>query len=203
MTTNEQQVRTLDARALKALAHPLRVRIYDLLSERGPQTASSLAALIGETSGATSYHLRALASHDLIREVPDRGTARERWWERPKGRGDMPGPTEAMSPSSRAAAQIVTTEFLRLRHQTLMEYINRPESEQPDGWKDAGLVMTSMLDVTPEQMAELKQELTAVVDAAVERYRGQESLPGTRRVSLRAEVFDLPAASSRGTTNQE
>ncbi|MEJ6555679.1 helix-turn-helix domain-containing protein [Microbacterium esteraromaticum] len=203
MTTNEQQVRTLDARALKALAHPLRVRIYDLLSERGPQTASSLAALIGETSGATSYHLRALASHDLIREVPDRGTARERWWERPKGRVDMPGPTEAMSPSSRAAAQIVTTEFLRLRHQTLMEYINRPESEQPDGWKDAGLVMTTMLDVTPEQMAELKQELTAVVDAAVERYRGQESLPGTRRVSLRAEVFDLPAASSRGTTNQE
>lgn len=203
MTTNEQQVRTLDARALKALAHPLRVRIYDLLSERGPQTASSLAALIGETSGATSYHLRALASHDLIREVPDRGTARERWWERPKGRVDMPGPTEAMSPSSRAAAQIVTTEFLRLRHQTLMEYINRPESEQPDGWKDAGLVMTTMLDVTPEQMAELKQELTAVVDAAVERYRGQESLPGTRRVSLRAEVFDLPAASSRDITNQE
>jgi DNA-binding transcriptional ArsR family regulator len=203
MTTNEQQVRTLDARALKALAHPLRVRIYDLLSERGPQTASSLAALIGETSGATSYHLRALAAHELIREVPDRGTARERWWERPKGRVDMPGPTEAMSPSSRAAAQIVTTEFLRLRHQTLMEYINRPESDQPDGWKDAGLVMTTMLDITPDQMAELKQQLTAVVDAAVERYRGQESLPGTRRVSLRAEVFDLPAADSRGTMNQE
>lgn len=202
MTKNEQG-RTLDASALKALAHPLRVRIYDLLSERGPQTASSLAALIGETSGATSYHLRALAAHDLIREVPDRGTARERWWERPKGRINMPGPAESMSPSSRAAAQIVTTEFLRLRHQTLMEYINRPESEQPDGWKDAGLVMTTMLDITPEQMAALKQELTALVDAAVERYRGQESLPGARRVSLRAEVFDLPVVNSRGTMNQE
>ncbi|MEV7621007.1 helix-turn-helix domain-containing protein [Microbacterium sp. NPDC089321] len=202
MKSNEQ-IRTLDAGALKALAHPLRVRIYDLLSERGPQTASTLAALIGETSGATSYHLRALAAHDLIREVPDRGTARERWWERPKGRINMPGPAETMSPSNRAAAQIVTTEFLRLRHQTLMEYINRPESEQPEGWKDAGLVMTTMLDITPEQMAELKNELTAVVDAAVERYRGQEALPGTRRVSLRAEVFDLPAANSRGTMNEE
>ena len=201
--TNDQQVRTLDASALKALAHPLRVRIYDLLSERGPQTASSLAALIGETSGATSYHLRALAAHDLIREVPDRGTARERWWERPRGRINMPGPGETMSPSNRAAAQIVTTEFLRLRHQTLMDYINRPESEQPEGWKDAGLVMTTMLDLTPEQMAELKNELTAVVDAAVERYRGQESLPGTRRVSLRAEIFDLPVASSRGITSKE
>ncbi|MFJ4045485.1 ArsR/SmtB family transcription factor [Microbacterium sp. NPDC089987] len=203
MTTDDAQGRTLEPSALKALAHPLRVRIYDLLSERGPQTASSLAALIGETSGATSYHLRALAAHDLIREVPERGTARERWWDRPRGRITMPGPAEAMSPSNRAAAQIVTTEFLRLRHQTLMDYINRPDSEQPEGWKDAGLIMTTMLDITPEQMAELRQELTAVVDAAVERYRGQESLPGTRRVSLRAEVFDLPAANSRGMLNQE
>ena len=88
--TNETQVRTLDAGALKALAHPLRVKIFDLLASRGPQTASSLAALVGETSGSTSYHLRALAAHDLIREVEGRGTARERWWERPKGRIDVP-----------------------------------------------------------------------------------------------------------------
>ncbi|MEJ1086858.1 helix-turn-helix domain-containing protein [Microbacterium sp. Mu-80] len=198
-----EQGRTLEPGALKALAHPLRVRIYDLLSERGPQTASTLAALIGETSGATSYHLRALAAQDLIREVPGRGTGRERWWERPKGRVNLPGPADAMTPSSRAAAQIVTSDFLRLRHQTLMDYINRPESEQPEGWKDAGLVMTTMLDITAEQMADLQRELSAVVDAAIERYQGQETLPGTRRVTLRAEVFDLPVANSRSTMDQE
>jgi len=201
--TEHEEVRTLDAGALKALAHPLRVRIYDLLSERGPQTASSLAALIGETSGATSYHLRALAAKDLIREVEGRGTARERWWERPKGRINLPGPDDRMSPSNRAAAQIVTSEFFRLRHQTLMDYLNRPDSEQPEEWRDAGLVMTTTLDLTPEQMSELKQELSDAVDAAIERYRGQEGAPGTRRVSLRAEIFDLPAAISRGTTDQE
>ncbi len=197
--TNNEQGRTIEAGALKALAHPLRVRIYDLLSERGPQTASSLAALIGETSGATSYHLRALAAHDLIREVPGRGTARERWWERPKGRVTLPGPDDTMSPSSRAAAQIVTAEFFRLRHQTLMEYIDRPAAEQPEEWRDAGLVMTTMLDLTPAQMAELREELTGIIDAAVERYRGQEGAPGTRRVSLRAEIFDLPTATGRGS----
>lgn len=195
--------RTLDSGALKALAHPLRVRIYDLLSERGPQTASTLAALIGETSGATSYHLRALASHDLIREVPGRGTARERWWERPKGRINLPGPDEQTSPSSRAAAQIVTSEFFRLRHQSLMDHLNRPASEAPEGWRDAGLVMTSMLDLTPAQMSELRDEISALVDAAMERYRGQEELPGTRRVSLRAELFDLPTAPSRPVASEE
>lgn len=201
--TNEEQGRTLDAGALKALAHPLRVRIYDLLSERGAQTASSLAALIGETSGSTSYHLRALAAHDLIREVPGKGTGRERWWERPKGRINLPGPDDSMSPANRSAAQIVTAEFFRLRHQTLMDYLNRPAGEQPEEWKDTGLVMTTMLDLNPEQMAELTDQLSAVVDAAVERYSGQEGLPGTRRVSLRAEIFDLPATGGRGLTSKD
>lgn len=195
--TNDEQERTLEPGALKALAHPLRVRIYDLLSERGPQTASSLAALIGETSGSTSYHLRALAAHDLIREIQGRGTGRERWWERPRGRITLPGPDEQMSPAQRSAAQIVTAEFFRLRHQTLMDYLNRPVAEQAEEWKDAGLVMTTTLDLTPEQMTELKDELIAVVDAAVERYDGQEAMDGTRRVSLRAEIFDLPTADRR------
>lgn len=201
--TEQQQGRTLDAGALKALAHPIRVRIYDILSERGPQTASSLAQLIGETSGSTSYHLRALAAHDLIREMPGRGTGRERWWERPKGRVMLPGPDDTMSPANRAAAQIVTSEFFRLRHNTLMEYLNRVDTDQPEEWRDAGLVTTTMLDLTAEQMTELKAEITALVDRAVERYRGQEELPGTRRVSLRTEIFDLPAANTRGTIPEE
>jgi DNA-binding transcriptional ArsR family regulator len=194
MSENEQG-RTLDAGALKALAHPLRVRIYDILSERGPQTASTLAKLIGETSGATSYHLRALAGHDLIREVPDRGTARERWWERPKGRINLPGPDEASTPAGRAAAQIVTSEFFLLRHRALMDYLNRPASETPEGWEDAGLVTTTMLDLTPTQMAELKEEITGFINTVIERYKNDESTPGTRRVSMRTDIFDIATRS--------
>ncbi|MEZ0141959.1 helix-turn-helix domain-containing protein [Microbacterium sp. NRRL B-14842] len=189
--TNETQVRTLDAGALKALAHPLRVKIFDLLASRGPQTASSLAALVGETSGSTSYHLRALAAHDLIREVEGRGTARERWWERPKGRIDVPGPDEQMSPANRAAAQIVTSEFFRLRHETLMQYLNRSDADIPEGWRDVGLTITTHLDMTAEQAMSLRAELEAVVEKAIAQYRGQEG-PDVRRVSLRAEIFDLP-----------
>lgn len=196
---NEAQNRTLDAGALKALAHPLRVRIFDLLSVRGPQTASSLAALVGETSGSTSYHLRALAAHDLIREVPDRGTARERWWERPKGRIDFPGPDETMTPANRAAAQIVTSEFFRLRHEMLMEYVNRPMSTQPKEWQETGLLLTTSLDMTAAQVAELSAEIAGLVEQAVDRYRGQSG-PDVRRVSLRAEIFDLPEATGTSTS---
>lgn len=195
---DREDTRTLDAGALKALAHPLRVRIFDLLAERGPQTASSLAALIGESSGATSYHLRALAARDLIREVPDRGTARERWWERPHGRFTFSGPNDDMTPSGRAAAQIVEDEFFRHRHQRLMDHLHRPQSTVPQEWRDAAHHLTTMLDMTAEQLQELAQRIDAVVDEAVQRYRGQTG-PDVRRVTIRADLFDLPDAPVRGT----
>ena len=189
--------RTLDASALKALAHPLRVRILDLLAERGPQTASSLAGLIGESSGVTSYHLRALAARDLIHEVADRGTARERWWERPRGRMSFSGPNDEMTPSGRAAAQIVEDEFFRNRHQRLMDHLHRPQSEVPQEWRDAAHHMTTMLDMTAPQLQELARQIDEVVEAAVQRYRDQTG-PDVRRVTIRADLFDLPDARPRG-----
>ena len=77
--------RTLDMESLKALAHPLRVRILDVLSTYGQFTASGLAERLSESSGATSYHLRQLEKHGFVREVAGKGTARERWWERVPG----------------------------------------------------------------------------------------------------------------------
>ena len=81
----EPSVRVLDDDAFKGLAHPLRVQIFDLLAIHGPHTASGVAERVGESSGVTSYHLRQLAKHGLVREVEGRGTARERWWERMPG----------------------------------------------------------------------------------------------------------------------
>lgn len=199
--TDEEHSQTLDAGALKALAHPLRVKILDLLIERGPQTASTLATLVGETSGSMSYHLRALAAHDLIREVEGRGRGRERWWERRKGRLDLPSPDRSMSPASRAAAQIVTSEFFRLRHESLMAFLNRDETTVPQEWLDTSLVMSTFLDITAEQMLALRDEVMRVIDEARDRYRGQTG-PGVRRVAVRAELFDLPVGPS-GTVAQK
>jgi len=64
-----------------ALAHPLRLRLIELL--RGePSTASRLARALGESSGATSYHLRVLARAGLIEDDLEHTGGRERWWRR-------------------------------------------------------------------------------------------------------------------------
>jgi DNA-binding transcriptional ArsR family regulator len=70
----------LDAARLKALAHPLRLRILGALRINGPSTATRLAERLDESSGLTSYHLRTLAAAGLVEELPDRGSGRDRWW---------------------------------------------------------------------------------------------------------------------------
>lgn len=180
--------RVLDAGALRALAHPLRVQIFDILSQHGPQTASSLAERLGESSGATSYHLRALAGHDLIREVEGRGTGRERWWERPRGAISVTNAEVIKTPSGRAATQIVVSEFYRRYNDQLMEYVNT--AMRADGEDPAAMLSTATTSLTDEQFEQLSGQIQALIDAAVDTYRDQTG-EGVRRFSIRTDIFPI------------
>lgn len=184
-------VRVLSGGALRALAHPLRAELYDRLSQYGPQTASSLAAAMGESSGATSYHLRVLAKHDLIREVVGRGTARERWWERVAGGVSLANPDMMATPSGRATSRIVLNDFAQRRHQQLLAYIAGDLESDPDHWRDAAMVSTGNARLTVDQLADLTARMQALIDETVERYRSQRG-EGVRPVTIHADVFPLP-----------
>ncbi|MDL9979585.1 winged helix-turn-helix domain-containing protein [Microbacterium sp. ASV49] len=186
----ERDQRILDAGALRALAHPLRIQIYDIISQYGPQTASTLAAMTGESSGATSYHLRALAKHDLIREVDGLGTARERWWERPPGSITFTNPDALKTPSGRAATQVVMTEFLNRRHQQLTEFAMTDLAELGD-WGEASMISTGTARLTLEQLHALTRRIQKIVDETVDQYRDQEG-EGIRPVTIRTDIFPLP-----------
>jgi len=188
--------RMLDAGALRALAHPLRVQMYDILSQYGPQTASSLAQLTGESSGSTSYHLRALAKHDLIREVAGRGSGRERWWERPKGSISFTNPEVMKTPSGRAATQVIMSEFLNRRHQQLMRYVGESIRSPEDLDDAAAMISTSTLRVTEAQAHEVTDRLLALLNEISDQYRDQEG-EGLQPFSVRIDLFPLPEEGRR------
>jgi DNA-binding transcriptional ArsR family regulator len=91
-----------DPTALKALAHPLRQRILRQLDREGPATSTTLAKALGENTGATSYHLRQLAEHGFVEDVPGKGQGRERWWRARRQDIRFP-PRSTMSADMRAA----------------------------------------------------------------------------------------------------
>src|SRR6266540_1994464 len=72
--------RITDVGSLKAVAHPLRLRLLGSLRIEGPATATDLARKLGESSGATSYHLRQLAKYGFIEDDPEQPNARDRRW---------------------------------------------------------------------------------------------------------------------------
>ncbi|MDM4761678.1 helix-turn-helix domain-containing protein [Galbitalea sp. SE-J8] len=193
MTTEPADVperRIVDLEGLKALAHPLRVQIVDALSTYGPATASGLAERLGESSGATSYHLRQLARHGFVREVEGRGTARERWWERSPGSFQFGDAETRKSPAGREATKLVSREMISSRERHLRAYIDRADRELDGGWLDAGGLSLVNLRLTAEQLTEATEALEAVMDGFVARWRGQD-LPGSRPVQFQINAIPV------------
>lgn len=192
MDENEKprETRVLGVAELRALGHPLRMRIYDILSQHGPQTSSTLAELTGESSGSTSYHLRILAKQELIREIPERSTGRERWWERPKGQTAWGSNDATRTPSGRAALQAASAEYHRLRTDDLIDFFTRRVYQEPAEWDEASSSFSWTTKMTASQLAELGERIEALITEASERYRDQEG-EGVRPVSIRADLFPL------------
>ena len=64
---------------LRALAHPLRIALLELLGLEGAFTATEASKVIGGTPANAAYHLRTLAKHGYVVEA-EGGVGRERPW---------------------------------------------------------------------------------------------------------------------------
>jgi DNA-binding transcriptional ArsR family regulator len=180
----------LDLESLKALAHPLRVRIVDELSTFGAHTASGLAEKLGESSGATSYHLRQLEKHNFVREVEGKGTARERWWERVPGAINLEGPALRDSPAGKAASKLVLNEWTDSRERRFREFVDRGDDELTHDWMEATTISLANVSVTSAQLKEISEALQHVIDDAVAKYRGQR-IVGARPAHLQIATFPV------------
>lgn len=193
---------TPDARSLRGLAHPLRIRLLGLLRSEGPSTATRLANRLGLTSGATSFHLRQLAAHGFIVERPEAGTGRERWWAAAHQSTKIP---HAADPETAEAAD----GFLRGAVAFWSEQLHRAIDERPalaTQWRDASLFSDTGLRLTLDELSALRRELWEVIT----RYRADDAAGLTDapadsvRVIIQLQAFPRPGATpSPGTMSTE
>jgi DNA-binding transcriptional ArsR family regulator len=197
------QARRLDPKALHAMAHPLRVRLFDELAAFGPATASSLARRTGESSGATSYHLRQLARHGFIEEVPDRGNGRDRWWRLVPGGLELGGDEylRSGSPAEREAANLLLREWSRGRSERLQHWLSST-TRWPVEWVQASMDSTGHLRLRADELAELTHELHALVTRWIEAKRGREDDDLTD-VEIQINTFPLEPRNPDRLMNPE
>jgi DNA-binding transcriptional ArsR family regulator len=181
----------LEVDQLRALAHPLRIRILDELSMYGPLTASGLGERFGESSGATSYHLRQLERHGLVREDTAKGNARERWWERTPGSVSVPDPADFPAGSAeRLASKLVTDEFLRGREAVMREFLAADEGVLDEEWTRLAVADTINLRLTPEQFQALLNDIDVVLWKYIDAYKTTPTA-GARPTQIQINGFPL------------
>ncbi|HET8604225.1 MAG TPA: helix-turn-helix domain-containing protein [Marmoricola sp.] len=148
--------------ALRALAHPLRVRMLALLRTEGPATATMLAARLEMNTGATSYHLRQLARHGFVEEDVERGNARDRWWravhQATRTDGDRYAEQGAQDTFD-AYLQAIAVFYTQRLQQAVEERALLPQE-----WRQASTYSDWSLRVSPARARELKAAMAALVE---------------------------------------
>jgi hypothetical protein len=157
--------------ALRALAHPLRWQLIDLLGSEGTATATRCAEVLGESVASCSYHLGMLAKYGYIEEVPGR-TGREKPWRLASTRQDLG--SAGLDSEGQLAAEAATEAFLDHEFARTRQRYRRTsiESEQ---WRPALIGETVWL--TDQEYAAAKAELFAVL----ERFQDRDLLDPAQR----------------------
>ncbi|MGW7065777.1 helix-turn-helix domain-containing protein [Streptomyces sp. NPDC054855] len=182
------KVRTLDARSLRGIAHPLRMRLLGSLRIDGPATASQLAARFGESSGATSYHLRQLAAHGFVEDAPEHGKGRERWWRAAQQSTEFSNTlTRDADPAVRGAAALYLHEVAALHAEALSTWVGTIH-EWPEEWQSSADISDRTLRLTPALAAELGEKVNQLI-ASYRESPPKDDDPQAEHVRIHTHVF--------------
>lgn len=177
---------TVTGSNLRALTHPLRVKLLARLRSGGRATASVLAREFDTTSGDVSYHLRQLARFGFISEDTEHGTRRERWWKATHQRTQFE--ELSLAPADREIGRWFSDEVTAMAIERLARASEGWRS-WPTEWQTLFNVSDALLALTPREADELQARLLAVIDE-FRTHRPDEAAPeGTRVVAVQFQTF--------------
>lgn len=170
-----------DIDTLRALAHPLRLRILDAVGLHGPLTATEVAERVGESPANCSWHLRQLARYGFVTEAGG-GTGRQRPW-RLVTDGHRWGDGEE-SPALAQAGDAALLALLDLEHRKLRDWMAVRRQQSP-AWRDVAFVHQFIGWYTADELHELKEEMLALLSRHLHRLGDPAARPpGSRPVRL-------------------
>lgn len=178
------------ATALKALAHPIRMRMLGMLRLDGPATATQLAERLDVNSGATSYHLRQLESHGFIDEAANLGNRRDRWW---KAAHEATGWDESLDDEESRDAADAFSQAVVIAQTDLVQHAVQERSRLPDDWRRASGSSDYFLAVTASQAEDILRRVTTILDEAKRTTPPVDQAPlGTRQWMVQIHAFPRP-----------
>jgi predicted ArsR family transcriptional regulator len=172
----EGTVQLTDPRALRAVAHPTRLKLIGLLRRLGPLTATQAGERIGESASGCSFHLRQLAKWGLVEEAGG-GRGRERPWQATANTTEWPG--HASGEEVEEASDALTRVVLGRYFEEAADWVAR-RAEEPDEWSDAPLG-DSIIYATAAELEEIDRRVLEVLAPYARRVTDAGSRPAGAR----------------------
>jgi len=172
---------------LRALAHPLRWKLFDIVFREGTATATRCAQLTGESVASCYYHLNILGKYGYVEQVP--GSGKEKPWRSVSARQDLSAPGPELE--DRLASEAATEAFLEHEFDRLRTWRRLQETE-PAEWRDATGVGGSTMWVTAEELQQIHDEITPILRRYIQRSEDPALRPSSARA---ARVFFYTAVS--------
>jgi DNA-binding transcriptional ArsR family regulator len=181
--------RVTDTTALKALAHPVRIALLDLLVAEGPLTASEAADRVDASPSNCSWHLRKLAEHGFVRELRGRTGRRRPWqavsegldWGDPED-GDQSADVDAPAGAATGIAADALGDMLVERELQRLRAARAAQLHEPAAWRAATGLVRSRLWLTAAEAQSLTDQLTELVSRHAERCADPDGRPPDARL---------------------
>jgi DNA-binding transcriptional ArsR family regulator len=160
-----KQRKIADAPSLKALAHPTRLALIEAIVLSETLTATQASRLVAESPTACAYHLRMLARHGFVEEAGG-GHGRERPWRLTQVgvSFDSGSDDPAVALAGRALSKMLTEHWIdRIRAFDL------DRSRYPQSVADVARPYQSLVLATPAELAQLREEIFALMSRYVDR----------------------------------
>ncbi|MEV0234515.1 helix-turn-helix domain-containing protein [Nonomuraea sp. NPDC050786] len=189
-TEKTRRIKDLDT--LKALGHPLRMKLYRAVYVAGTATASQLAEQVDEAVSLVSYHLRKLATHGLIEEAEPGGDARERWWRRADAAISTRDEDFRDAPESAAVHAALSRMHARQLSEMYESYLDT-QAAWPGDWRSATFSSEYLLSLTAEELRRLGDELNEVITKwRVHGQAARESGDAEGRENVAVHTYGFP-----------
>lgn len=167
---------------LKAMTHPLRRRIVNVMAPDVPMRAADLARKLGEPANSVSFHLRTLAEAGMIVEAPEHARdRRDRVWVAAGAGFGVPDPGtlgEEEEPALRAYLDQAGLDLQALVRRALRWAVEW--SRGRDKVQRAEVSLGTVTATREEAMA-MVREISEVVERTRVRLRGLDPEPGEVR----------------------
>jgi hypothetical protein len=179
----------VDPAAMRALAHPLKWALMDVLLVEGSATSTRCAELVGDTQANCSFHLRQLARYGLVEPAPT-SSKRDRPW-RMASTDQSWSRIQPDETRARAAAELERV-FIQHEMAKLMRW-ERSSHTYPDGWRRAALRTGAQTWLSEAELSALADQISDLMFSYRDRAQDPSKRPaGSRPVRLFAVGYPLP-----------